>query len=160
MRWRTRALLLGYPLVELVTILLVAGAIGWVWTLALLVIAIPIGLAIMRNAGGAAMADLREAAAVGREPTDQARHALTMLGGLLIAVPGFWTDALGILLVLPPTQRLLRTRVGTWVQPRLARMRMPGMPTDGFADGEVIRGTVIHVEDLRQDPPEPPRSLT
>ena len=160
MRWRTRTLLLGYPLVELVTILLVAGAIGWVWTLALLVIAIPIGLAIMRNAGGAAMADLREAAAAGREPTDQARHALTMLGGLLIAVPGFWTDALGILLVLPPTQRLLRTRVGTWVQPRLARMRMPGMPTDGFADGEVIRGTVIHVEDLRQDPPEPPRSLT
>lgn len=160
MTWRTRALLLGYPLIELVTILLVASALGWVWTIALLVIAMPIGLAIMRNAGGAAMADLREAAAAGREPTDQARHALTMLGGLLIAVPGFWTDALGILLVLPPTQRLLRTRVGTWVQPRLARLRMPGMPTDGFADGDVIRGTVIHVEDLRQEPPDPPRSLT
>ena len=39
MTWRTRALLLGYPLVELVTILLVAGALGWVWTIALLVIA-------------------------------------------------------------------------------------------------------------------------
>jgi UPF0716 protein FxsA len=160
LKWRTRALLLAYPLIELITVLLVAGVIGWVWTLALLVIGLPVGLAIMRNAGGAAMADLRDAAASGHEPENQARHALTMLGGLLIAVPGFWTDLLGVLLVLPPTQRLLRSRVGSWVQPRLALIRMPGMSMTGFADGDVIRGTVIRVEDLRQEPPEPPRPLT
>lgn len=156
---RMRALVLGYPLLELVTVYVVALWIGWAWTLLLLVAAIPAGVAVMRNAGQAAMADLQQAASTGQEP-DQGRHALTMLGGLLIAVPGFWTDLVGLLMVIPVTQRLFRARVGTWWSRRMGTLRMPGVyDPRGFASGEVVQGTVIHVEDLRDEPPAPPRQI-
>jgi UPF0716 protein FxsA len=158
MTWRTRAVLLGYPLIELVTIFLVAQWIGWGWTLLLLVAGLPIGFGIMRNAGGAAMADLQAAAQTGSPAPGQGRHAVTMLAGLLIAIPGFWTDLAGLLLVLPPIQRMVRARAGAWVEPRMSRMRMPGYDPRGFS-GDVVEGTVIRVEDLRQEPPEPPRQL-
>ena len=67
---RTRALILGYPLIELITAYAVAQAIGWGWTLVLLLVGLPIGFAIMRNAGAAAMVDMQQAAAAGT-PVDQ-----------------------------------------------------------------------------------------
>ncbi len=160
MRIRTRALVLGYPLVELVTAYGVAQWIGWGWTLLLLIIGVPIGFGIMRNAGQAAMVELQEAAATGVAP-EQGRHAVTLLGGLLIAVPGFWTDALGLLLVVPPIQRLVRSRAQKWLDARMSTLRMPGVyDPRGFAGGDIVQGTVVRVEDLRDPDPEPPREIT
>lgn len=156
-RRRVRALLLGYPLVELITIYLVAQWIGWPWTLLLLLLGLPVGWAIMRNAGTAAMAELQQQSTTG-VPIDPTRHAVTLLGGLLIAVPGFWTDLLGLLLVFAPTQRLVRSRLGPWVNARLQGLRMPGVYTAGFG-GDVIQGTVVTVEDLRDEPPPAPPAL-
>jgi len=154
---RTRAALLAYPLIELTTAYLVALWIGWGWTLLLLVAGVPLGLALMRNAGAAAMDDLQRAAASGDAP-DQGRHAVGLLGGLLVAIPGFWTDLFGLALFLPPIGALVRRRAGSWAQGRMTTMRMPGVydprrfgPETG---GDVVQGTVIHVEDLRSEPPQ------
>lgn len=148
MRWRTRLIVLGYPLVELVTLYLVAQWIGWGWALLLLIAGIPAGIAIMRNAGSSAMADLQRSATAG-EPFDQARHAFALLGGLLIAVPGFWTDLIGILVLLPFTQRWLRPRASAWATARMSVLRMPGIYDPRGYPGDVIQGTVI-VDDLRE----------
>jgi len=160
-RW-LKALLVVYPVVELITIVLVARWIGWGWTLLLLVIGIPIGLGIMRNAGGAAMADLRQAASSGIPPSDQGRHATTMLAGTLIAVPGFWTDVLGLLLVVPPTRGMFRARSGGWINTRMATLRMPGVYDPRGFSGDVVQGTVIRVRDGGEPDtqPETPRELT
>lgn len=160
MTWRTRAVLLGYPLIELVTVFLVAQWIGWGWTLLLLLAGLPAGFAIMRNAGGAAMADLQAAAQSGTPASGQGRHAVTMFAGLLVAIPGFWTDLVGLLLLLPPVQRLVRKRVEAWVEPRMTRMRMPGVYDPRGYSGDIVEGTVIRVEDLREEPPPPPRELS
>ena len=161
---RTRALILGYPLIELITAYAVAQAIGWGWTLVLLLVGLPIGFAIMRNAGAAAMVDMQQAAAAGT-PVDQGRHGATMLGGLLIAIPGFWTDLIGLILIIPITQRPLRARAAAWLDARMGTLRMPGLydarafRQPGFG-GDVVQGTVIRVEDLRQQEPPDPRELT
>jgi UPF0716 protein FxsA len=156
---RMRALVLGYPLVELITAYAVAQWIGWGWTILLLIVGFPIGFAIMRNAGQAAMVDLQKAATTGGEP-DQGRHAVTLFGGLLVAVPGFWTDLIGLLLILPPVQGLVRHRAQRWLDARMSTLRMPGVYTpQGFGSGDIVQGTVIHVEDLRDTDPEPPREL-
>ncbi len=157
MSLRGRLLLFGYPLLEVATAYLVALAIGWGWMLLLLVIGIPIGFALMRNAADAAMAELvatqQEAQRTGQPPavTDGGRHALAFVGGLLIAIPGFWTDLLGLLLVVPLTQRLFRSRSRRWFESRFTAVRMPGVhypSATGYADGpDVIRGTVIRRED-------------
>lgn len=157
MSFRTRALLLGYPLIELVTAYVVAQWIGWGWTILLLIVGFPVGFAIMRNAGQAAMVDLQRAASTGEQP-DQGRHAVTLLGGLLVAVPGFWTDLIGLLLIIPPVQRMFRSRAQRWLDARMTTLRMPGVYNpNGFSGGDIVQGTVIHVEDLRDtDPPPTP----
>ncbi|MEU3503907.1 FxsA family membrane protein [Streptomyces hundungensis] len=76
-------------------------------------------------------------------------NALTMLGGLLLILPGFVSDALGLLCLLPP----VRTVVSRFVERSLdKRMRaaVPGTFGDAFQqarihhpDGKVVPGEVI-----------------
>jgi UPF0716 family protein affecting phage T7 exclusion len=145
-RW-LGVLLVAYPIVELATVILVAQWIGWGWTLLLVIIGIPVGLGVMRNAGGAAMADLRQAAATGVPPTEQGRHATTMLAGGLIAVPGFWTDLIGFALLVPPTRNMFRARAGSWANARMANWRMPGLYDPRGFSGDVIQGTVVKTDE-------------
>lgn len=159
MTFRSRLLLFGYPLLEVATAYLLAQWIGWGWTILLLLIGFPIGFALMRNAGDAAMRDLQRAAQTGIEP-DAGRHGLAFLGGLLFLVPGLWTDLAGLLLVLPPTQRLIRRRSGAWLSTRATSFRMPGVAYPG---GDVIHGTVVRSDEppasSTGDGPHPPREL-
>jgi UPF0716 protein FxsA len=157
MTFRSRLLVFGYPLLEVATAYLVAMWIGWGWMLLLVLAGIPIGFAIMRRAGDAAMVDMQRAAATGEEP-DAGRHALAFVGGLLFVIPGFWTDLLGLLLVLPPTRRLFRERTRAWFSTRVTTLRMPGVH---YPTGDVIQGTVIHRDPEPGAPPSSgPRELT
>ncbi len=102
-------LLVLWPLAELFVIVKVSEAIGFVWMLLLLLVTWPIGKRIIKLQGRAALRRLREALAVGREPTNEVLDGvLVMLGGLLLLVPGFITDAVGVLLLMPPTRALAR----------------------------------------------------
>lgn len=161
MTFRSRLLLFGYPLLEVATAYAVGLWLGWGWMLLLLLAGIPVGFAIMRNAGDAAMVDMQRAAQTGQEP-DAAKHGLTFLGGLLVMVPGFWTDLVGLLLVLPPIQRLLRKRSGAWLSSRVMTVRMPGVhyPGGDVIQGEVIRSDVAREDPPRQQPPAGPPELT
>lgn len=151
MSYRTRLLVFGYPLLEVATAYLVAVWIGWGWMLLLLLAGIPAGFAVMRNAGDAAMRDVQRAQAAGGT-VDPGRHATAFVAGLLIAIPGFWTDLLGVLLLLPPTRRLFSRRGRAWLDSRVTTVRMPGVRYPG---GDVIQGTVIRTDVPRDEPPAP-----
>jgi UPF0716 protein FxsA len=125
----------------------VALWIGWGWMLLLVLLGFPIGFALMRNAADAAMRDVQEAAATGTEP-DASKHALAFFGGLLVMIPGFWSDLAGALLVIPLTERLFRRNLSNWLSTRVTTIRMPGVHYPG---GDIIQGTVI-----RTDPEDPP----
>ncbi len=161
MSLRARLLVFGYPLLEVATAYLIAMWIGWGWMLLLVLAGIPVGFAIMRNAGDAAMVDMQAAAQTGREP-DASRYGLSFVGGMLIAIPGFWTDLVGLLLVVPLTQRLFRQNARTWLSSRVTSVRMPGVhyPTSG----DIVQGTVIRRTDdtPEEAPPDSagPRELT
>jgi UPF0716 protein FxsA len=142
MSLRARLLVFGYPLLEVATAYVVALWIGWGWMLLLLLLGFPIGFAVMRNAGDAAARDIEEARRTGAE-VDPGRHALTLVGGLLIMIPGFWSDLVGILLAIPLTQRLFRSRARAWFESRATFVRMPGVRYPG---GDVVQGTVIYEE--------------
>jgi UPF0716 protein FxsA len=140
-----RLLFFGYPLAEVLVLWAVASLIGWGWALLGILAGIPIGFALMRNAGASA-AGLMQANAAG----DQQR-AMTMassmtgqfIAGALIAVPGYLTDLLGLMLLLPGVRNAIgrramrRYRTSPWMS------RMPG-------SGPIIQGTVI-VEDMRYE---------
>jgi UPF0716 protein FxsA len=144
-RLTTAALFVAFvvvPLVEIYVLIQVGQVIGPWWTILLLVLDSLLGSWLIKREGGRAWQALRTALQTGRMPARElADGALILVGGTLMLSPGFVTDALGILLILPftrPVARRLLTRV---VAQRLLvrNARRPG-PGSG---GSVVRGEVV-----------------
>ncbi|HWC86035.1 MAG TPA: FxsA family protein [Solirubrobacteraceae bacterium] len=113
-------LLLLWVIAELFVIVLVAETIGVLLTILLLIAAWPLGTWAMRSEGRAVWRRLNIALAEGRPPGREVLDGvLVALGGLLLMIPGFLSDALGLLLLLPPTRSLLRTGLLRNAQHRL-----------------------------------------
>ncbi len=102
------ALLILWPVAELLVAIGVAQLIGVVATVVLLLITMPLGFWLARRQGRSAWRRLSAAIAAGRPPgREVADGALVVAGGALLIVPGFITDVLGLLL-LAPTRALAR----------------------------------------------------
>jgi UPF0716 protein FxsA len=105
-------LLILWPVAEVFVAIQVAGAIGWLLTILLLIASWPAGSWALRSQGRAAWTRLRAEVDAGRPPGRAVLDgALILVGGMLLIVPGFITDALGIVLLLPPTRGLARRLV-------------------------------------------------
>jgi len=116
------ALLIVFPVAEVTAFVLVALAIGWLWALALLITTSVLGAGIARRQGRAAIGEVSRAIVERRPPGSAALDgALGSLGGLLLAIPGFVTDALGVLLLVPPGRRLARRWISTHYGARVMR---------------------------------------
>lgn len=113
-------LFLLWPIAEIIVVVLVAHAIGVVYTVLLLIAGWPLGMWALRSQGGAAWRRLTVAVMEGRPPAREVLDgALVLAGGVLLLVPGFLTDVIGICLLLPPTRALLRIAPLRAVQDRL-----------------------------------------
>jgi UPF0716 protein FxsA len=113
-------LVIAWPIAEVYVAIQIAEAIGVLWMLLLLIASWPIGGWALRSRGRAAWRRLGDAVAVGRPPGREVLDgSLIVLGGMLLIVPGFITDALGALLLLPPTRTLLRRALVRNFQSRL-----------------------------------------
>ena len=145
---RTRLLVYGYPALELLTAWIVASFIGWWDVIGLFIIGAVVGVLVMSSAGRAAFASMQQAAREGRlQDGSTGNHALRFLGGALIAIPGFWTDLIGLALCFPPIQDVLRPRFARWFG--VTRLR----------GGEVIQGVVITTDEDEAAGPEGPAAL-
>jgi UPF0716 protein FxsA len=110
------------PVVEIWVIVQVGQAIGVVPTLLLLLSDAVVGTWLFRREGRRAWAALREAIAAGRVPAKEvADGALVVVGGAFLLSPGFVTDVVGLLCVLPPTRAFLRRALTGVVRVRLLR---------------------------------------
>src|SRR5687767_2957209 len=98
------------PLAELYVILEVVGPVlQWYGTVALLLAASVIGTLLFRSQGRAVWRRFNEVLAQGRMPHREVLDGvLIVFGGAFLITPGFITDILGILLLLPPTRVLMR----------------------------------------------------
>jgi len=129
------------PLVELYVIIQVGQAIGVWWTLALLVADSVAGSVLMRSQGRAAWRRFQAALAEGRMPGREVLDGvLVIFGGAFLLTPGFATDVLGAILLVPPTRALVR-RV-------LVRRFVPGMIVTRAARRRSpdVEGTAVEVE--------------
>ena len=105
------------PVAEIYVIVKVGEAIGILPTLALLIVDGFVGAALARSQGAAAWRRFNEALAAGRVPAKEVLDgAMVIVGGAFLLAPGFITDVIGLLLLLPPTRALFRaplTRVAS-----------------------------------------------
>ncbi|MGH9209470.1 MAG: FxsA family protein [Acidimicrobiales bacterium] len=144
-------LLVVLPVAELVLIVRVAGEIGVLDTLALLALVSIVGVWLAKRAGLGVVARIRQAQAEGRVPEREvADGALVLLGGLLLLLPGFISDIMGIALLLPPT----RAGIRTLALRRLAnRGRVVVVGRRDRADGQAD-GDIWDVESWEETPPD------
>ena len=159
------------PIAELYVLIQIGQAIGILPTIALLIVDSVLGAMLMRSQGRAAWMRFNAALAEGRVPGREVLDgALVIFGGALLLTPGFLSDILGLILLLPPTRALVRRMLvasfgGTLAataaagaQNRMGRMftfQTGGATRPGSAGGfddDVVEGTA-------RETPARPREL-
>ncbi|MGO8877173.1 MAG: FxsA family protein [Acidimicrobiales bacterium] len=131
---------------EIASFVAVAEQIGFLWAFAILLVMSALGPFIVRRVGFGVLAQTRERLGRGEMPTRELLDGLLVLiGGVMICVPGFVGDALGLLLMVEPVRRLVIRVAGNRLTRRIQNLR-PG------------RWRVIDVDSrpLRHDVPLPP----
>ncbi len=140
---------LAVPLIEIALFIQIGGAIGLWPTLAIVIGTAVLGSTMMRAQGRVALNRLQASLSQLQDPTRPiADGAMILLAGALLLTPGFFTDALGLALLIPGVRaavfRFLAARVqvnrfhmGPGVGPR-GDPRRPGF--DGSDRDDIIEG--------------------
>ncbi|MFJ3482305.1 FxsA family protein [Pseudomonas sp. NPDC090202] len=152
-------LLLLFPVLELFVLVKVGMSIGFLATFLLVVAGSMLGIFVIRVAGLATAMSARESLARGELPAQQMMDGLMMtVGGGLLVLPGFISDVLGLICLLPFTRRLLASKVRQRAEDQARRQRTfaddlrsagpfhGGTARPAQRQPEVIEGEVIEGE--------------
>lgn len=97
---------IAVPLIEIALFIQVGGAIGLWPTLGIVVLTAIIGTWLVRTQGAMALGNLRGSFSRLDDPTEPLAHgAMILIAGVLLLTPGFFTDAVGFALLMPPVRR-------------------------------------------------------
>ncbi|MBM3488302.1 MAG: FxsA family protein [Alphaproteobacteria bacterium] len=147
MRRLIPALLLLVPLAEIALLILVGDAIGVVATLAAVAASALVGVILLRAQGVATIRQMRGAFDPANPPVRAVVDRIALaVAAILLIVPGLLSDLAALLLILPPTRRLLARLVGLWFVVRGLGRR----PGGAGGPGGTIDGTWREVD--RDDP--------
>ncbi len=124
---------------EVVILVMVTNVLGW-WTVALLIFTTLLGCWLLQREGRRTWGALLDALGRGSLPPGRTADAvLVMIGGLLLIMPGFISDIIGLLLLIPPSRHLVRSTLGKLFG------RAIGSPSE--------RPVVIEGEVIQESPP-------
>ena len=145
-------LLVAVPIAEVWLLLQVGRQIGLLPTLVLLVGTAALGGWLLRREGTRAWRALNAAFDGGRMPTGElADAALVLVGGVLLMLPGFVTDLIGLIFLLPLTRPAARKLLAYLVARRVARSGVRTVIAR-YDTGNLIEGETV-AEDLPRPPP-------
>lgn len=143
-------LILALPFIEIALFIKVGGWIG-VWpTLGLVILSAVVGTAVVRAQGLQQLRRLQTAVEANRDPTDPLAHgALIAAAGVLLILPGFFSDLIAILLLIPPVRAALIRRMARRVRGRTV-VFTSGRPEGPARDypGEAIEGEYEVLDDV------------
>ncbi|ARE40595.1 FxsA protein [Rhodovulum sp. P5] len=148
-------LFLSVPLIEITLFIQVGGLIGLWPTLGIVVLTAILGTWLMRQQGAHAIDQLRRSFQELRDPAEPLAHgAMILFSGALLLTPGFFTDAVGFALLMPPVRaaayRYLSKRI---VVQTMTYGNAPQRPMHGQAD--VIDGDFEEVPPPGNSPHSP-----
>jgi UPF0716 protein FxsA len=141
------ALFILVPIAELAVIIQVGGAIGVWWTIALLIADSLLGSLLMRSQGRAVWRRFNQTLQAGRAPAREvADGVLVIFGGALLLTPGFLTDIVGLVFLLPPTRALIRR---VFLRQAMKRITVTMVGTPAPRNGrrsDDVEGTAVDVD--------------
>lgn len=126
-------------------------------TLAILLAEAVLGAWLMRREGSKAWKALSDAYGTGRMPSGQlADAALVLVGGSMLILPGFFTDIIGLVCLLPLTRPFARRILGFLIARQAARSGFDvGVIKAKFEPDTVIRGETVPESQPTQPEPQP-----
>ena len=141
------------PLAELYVIIKVVGpALGAPLTIALLAADSLLGSWLLRSQGRAVWRRFNEVVRAGRVPHNEVIDGvLVIFGGAFLITPGFITDVIGLILLVPPSRRVVRRIARRAIERRaIVTVAGPaGRRTRGRRDGPRdydVEGTASEVD--------------
>ena len=148
------------PLIEIALFIQIGGLIGLWPTLAIVVITAIVGTALVRQQGVRAINELRGSINQLRDPTEPLAHgAMILIAGALLLTPGFFTDAVGFALLIPPVRRAAYR----WLRSRVNVERFEyGSPDFQSRSGrpDVIDGDFYEIDEPPRRPKHSPSGWT
>ena len=133
------------PLIEIALFIQVGDVIGLWPTLAIVVLTAVLGTSLVRSQGRMAMGQLRNSFSELNDPTEPLAHgAMILFSGALLLTPGFFTDAVGFALLLPPVSKAVFMYIQSRVVVHQFQMG-PQTRTRSHETGDVIDGVYEEV---------------
>ena len=149
------------PIAELYVIIQVGQSIGVLPTIAILIVDSIVGSMLLRHQGRSAWRRFNAAVAEGRAPAREVLDGvLVIFGGAFLITPGFITDVIGLLLLIPPTRSLFRRLLVRRLRGRFvvavagagAGAAARAARGDRARQDYDVEGTAVERDDLRLQP--------
>lgn len=153
---------LTVPIVEVWLLVAVGQQIGALWTILILIAEAVLGAWLMRREGAKAWRALNQAFQSGTLPTGELLDAmLVLVGGVLLMLPGFFTDIFGLIFLLPFTRPAARGLLQLFLARRAAQSGIDvNLLRARVQPGTVIKGEAVPEQqpttDRRRDAPADP----
>lgn len=164
-------LLVIVPIIEIALFIEVGGWLGLWPTIGIVILTAVAGTVMLRGQGAWAMQDLQRSLSGQGDPGKALAHgAMILVSGVLLLTPGFFTDAVGFALLLPPVRLALMKTVGKRIKMRggvhmqgfgagfAAGPRPAGPPPEGPHNPAQGQGADIQDAEWEEVPPPPPGS--
>jgi len=108
------------PLIEVLLLLEVGSAIGTLNTILLIVLTGILGAYLMRLQGFAVLRKIQRDIGQGIPPANHiVQGGIILAGGILLLTPGFFTDAIGFLLLIPQSRRYILQKIQQAIETRI-----------------------------------------
>ncbi len=102
------ALFIGVPLIEIYLFIQVGGIIGALPTVLVVIVTALLGVSLLRSQGFRTMAKFQQEVTTGQLPASTMLEGVALIfGGALLLTPGFLTDAIGFLCLIPFTRQTI-----------------------------------------------------
>ncbi|MBX9706183.1 MAG: FxsA family protein [Gammaproteobacteria bacterium] len=135
-------LLLALPLLEIAVFIWVGKMIGVGWTILLIIATTVLGIFLLRRQGFKILNEFSQRARQGQaQPSQVLEGSFIFIGGFLLIIPGFITDIIGLLCLIP----FLRRAIVKWIILALAVKPQPRPAAP--AGGRIIDHSTINKTD-------------
>ncbi len=96
------------PLLEIYILIQVGQVIGALWTVFFVVLTAVIGIQLLKQQGLSTLMRAQQKLSTGELPAEEMLEGFALvIAGAFLLTPGFFTDAFGFLLLIPPTRKLM-----------------------------------------------------
>lgn len=131
------------PIIEIYILIQVGGLIGVIPTIGLVVLTAVIGAALLRTQGLHTYLRFNQALGEGRLPAAEILEGVALLiGGALLLTPGFFTDTIGFICLIPFSRRALIAWLTARYNP-MSNINLHGVDA-GSQGGNIYDGKVTH----------------